>query len=62
MNTQSGSKASTSSPAGSIRAAGFVRTDCSRPTPGIIIYRAGHISQAKLDETVDKLVAILRQD
>ena len=34
MNTQSGSKASTSSPAGSIRAAGFVRTACSRPTPG----------------------------
>jgi hypothetical protein len=29
---------------------------------GIIIYRAGHISQAKLDETVDKLVTILRQD
>ena len=27
-----------------------------------IIYRAGHISQAKLDETVDKLVTILRQD
>ena len=27
----------------------------------IIVYRAGHISQAKLDETVDKLVAILRQ-
>jgi mRNA interferase MazF len=29
---------------------------------GIIIYRAGHISQAKLDETVDELVTILRQD
>jgi mRNA interferase MazF len=29
---------------------------------GIIVYRAGHVSQAKLDETVDKLVTILRQD
>jgi hypothetical protein len=29
---------------------------------GIIIYRAGRISQAKLDETMDKLVTILRQD
>ena len=29
---------------------------------GIIVYRAGHISQVKLDEAVDKLVAILRED
>ena len=29
---------------------------------GIIVYRAGHISQAKLDETVDNLVTMLRQD
>jgi mRNA interferase MazF len=29
---------------------------------GIIVYRAGHVSQAKLHETVDKLVTILRQD
>src|ERR1039457_1623753 len=27
----------------------------------IIVYRAGHISSAKLDETVDKQVTILRQ-
>jgi mRNA interferase MazF len=27
----------------------------------IIVYRAGHISEAKLGETVDRLVAILRQ-
>jgi mRNA interferase MazF len=28
---------------------------------GIIVYRAGHLSQAKLDETVDRLITILRQ-
>ena len=28
---------------------------------GIIVYRADHISQAKLDETVDNLVTILCQ-
>lgn len=28
---------------------------------GIIVYRAGHISQAKLDEAVDRLIKILRQ-
>jgi mRNA interferase MazF len=29
---------------------------------GIIAYRAGHVSQAKLGETVDRLIAILKQD
>jgi mRNA interferase MazF len=29
---------------------------------GIIVYRAGHVCHAKLDETVDKLVTILRRD
>jgi mRNA interferase MazF len=29
---------------------------------GIVVYRAGHISQAKLDETVNKLVTILREE
>jgi mRNA interferase MazF len=28
---------------------------------GIIVYRAGHLSHAKLDETVDRLITILRQ-
>ena len=28
---------------------------------GIILYRAGRISQEKLDETLDKLITILRQ-
>jgi mRNA interferase MazF len=28
---------------------------------GIIVYRAGHISETKLGETVDHLIAILRQ-
>jgi mRNA interferase MazF len=28
---------------------------------GIIAYRAGHVSEAKLGETVDRLVAILRK-
>lgn len=29
---------------------------------GIIVYRAGHVSPAKLEETIDKLVTILRAD
>lgn len=28
---------------------------------GIIAYRAGHVSEAKLGETVDRLIAILKQ-
>jgi len=28
---------------------------------GIIVYRAGHISQVPLDEAVDRLIKILRQ-
>lgn len=28
---------------------------------GIIVYRAGHVSHGKLDETVERLVRILRQ-
>ena len=28
---------------------------------GIIVYRAGHVSEAKLSETVDRLIAVLRQ-
>jgi mRNA interferase MazF len=27
----------------------------------VIVYRAGRISEAKLDETIDRLTAILRQ-
>ena len=27
---------------------------------GIIVYRAGHVSEAKLSETVDRLVSLLR--
>ena len=28
---------------------------------GIIVYRAGHVSDTKLKETVDRLIAILRE-
>jgi mRNA interferase MazF len=28
---------------------------------GIVIYRAGHISDAKLNEVLDRLIAILKQ-
>jgi len=28
---------------------------------GIIVYRAGHVSEAKLNEVVDRLIAIIRQ-
>ena len=60
MNTQSGSKASTSS--GGLNQSSRIRPNrLFTADSGIIIYRAGHISQAKLDETVDKLVTILRQ-
>ena len=28
---------------------------------GIIVYRAGHVSEAKLNEVVDRLIAIINQ-
>lgn len=28
---------------------------------GIVVYRAGHISRAKLDEVVDRVIALLKQ-
>jgi mRNA interferase MazF len=28
---------------------------------GIVIYRAGHVSEAKLGETLDRLIALLRE-
>jgi mRNA interferase MazF len=28
---------------------------------GIIVYRAGHVSEAKLNEVLDRLISILRQ-
>ena len=48
-------------------AGGLNQSSRIRPNPlftadsGIIVYREGHISQAKLYETVDKLVTILCQ-
>ncbi len=66
------SEATTSSCARSLDAAGYVSgglNQSSRIRPnrlfaadaGIIVYRAGRVSAEKLNEAVDRLIAIIRQ-
>jgi len=49
-------------------AGGLSRSSRIRPNrlftadSGIVVYRAGHVSEAKLDETKEKLIGILRQN
>ena len=60
MSTRFNSKVAILLPAVSIRAAGFVPNRLFTADSGIVVYRAGHVSDAKVGETVDRLIAILR--